>query len=205
MQTTDWPRSISRRMSRGPMKPVPPITSIDMLSLLVRRPPTSSGRKPVVGGAVVPEDLALALLGDRQPEERLDRPREFRVTVREIRREDDPVIPDRVDDVLHRLLVALVRHEALALEVLAGRHRELLGVDITQPLPVLVHAPEQEGHPATVAFEEGHAQPGMALEDATRAERADGEHLLHGVGVHVLQHRVVAELLPDLPELRART
>src|SRR5215813_13475699 len=202
MQTTDWPRSISFRMSRGPMKPVPPITRIDMLFSLQS---ARSGRKAVVGRAVVPEDLPLALLRDRQPEERLDRPRELRIAVRKIGGEDDAIVADRVDDVLHRLLVALDRDEALALEVLAGRHRELLGVDVTQPLPVLVHAPEQERHPAAVAFEEGHAQPGMALEDATRAERADGEHLLHGVGVHVLQHRVVAELLTDLPELRART
>src|SRR5215470_1346201 len=108
MQTTDWPRSISFRMSRGPMKPAPPITRIDMLSPfgarlgprgpspatacsahrhrsaprpagpqprdgLQRSPP--SGDEPVVGGAVVPEDLALALFRNRQPEERLDGPR----------------------------------------------------------------------------------------------------------------------------------
>src|SRR5205085_7430780 len=34
MPTTDSPRAISFRMSRGPMKPVAPITSTDMLSLL---------------------------------------------------------------------------------------------------------------------------------------------------------------------------
>src|SRR6266568_5103877 len=204
MQTTDWPRSISRRMSRGPMKPVPPITSIDMLSLLVGRPPTSSGRQPVVGGAVVPEDLALALIRDRQLEERLDRARELRVTVREVGGEDDPVVADRVDDVLHRLLVALDRHEALALEVLAGRHRQVAGVDVADPLPVLVHAPEQEGHPATVAFEEGHAQPRMTLEDAARAEGAGGQHHLDRMGVDVLEHRVGAELLANLAELGAR-
>src|SRR3989449_11267237 len=204
MQTTDWPRSISRRMSREPMKPVPPITSIDMLSLLVGRPPTSSGRQPVVGGAVVPEDLALALIRDRQLEERLDRARELRVTVREVGGEDDPVVADRVDDVLHRLLVALDRHEALALEVLAGRHRQVAGVDVADPLPVLVHAPEQEGHPATVAFEEGHAQPRVTLEDAARAEGAGGQHHLDRMGVDVLEHRVGAELLADMAELGAR-
>src|SRR5213593_3761365 len=202
MQTTDWPRSISRRMSRGPMKPVPPITSIDMLSLLVGRPPTSSGRQSVVGGAVVPEDLALALVRDRQLEERLDRARELRVTVREVGGEDDPVVADGVDDVLHRLLVALDRHEALALEVLAGGHREVARVDVAEPLPVLVHAPEQEEHPAAVALEEGHAQSWMALQDSARAEGADGQHLLDRVGVDVLQHRVGAELLAHLPQLR---
>src|SRR5580765_3649973 len=117
-----------------------------------------SGRKSVVRRAVVPQDLALALLGDRQPEERLHRPRELRVAVRKIRREDDPVVTDGVDDVLHRLLVAFDRHEALPLEVRARRHRQLARVDVPQPLPVLVHAPEQEGYPAAVTFEERHAQ-----------------------------------------------
>src|SRR5947209_4444204 len=165
---------------------------------------TGSGREPVVRGAVVPEDLALALVGDRQPEERLDRPGEFRVAVWEVRREDDPIVTDGIDDVLDRLLVALDRDEALPLEVFARRHRQLARVDVTQPLPVLVHAPEQERHPAAVALEEGHAQPRMALEDAARAEGAGGEHLLDRMGVDVLQHRVGAELLAHLPELRAR-
>src|SRR2546426_10974124 len=99
MQTTDWPRSISRRMSRGPMKPVPPITSIDILSLLVGRPPTSSRRQPVVGGAVVPEDLALALIRDRELEERLDRARGLRVTGREVGGADAPRVAHLADDV----------------------------------------------------------------------------------------------------------
>src|SRR5881296_1745645 len=160
--------------------------------------------EPVVRGAVVPEDLALALVGDRQPEERLDRPGELRVAVREVRREDDPIVTDGIDDVLDRLLVALDRHEALPLEVGAGRHRQLAGVDVAQPLPVLVHAPEQERHPAAVALEKGHAQPRMALEDTARAEGAGRQHLLDRVRVDVLQHRVGAELLAHLPELRAR-
>src|SRR5262245_37402891 len=39
MPTTDSPRSISRWMSRGPMKPVAPITSIDMALLQLGRLP----------------------------------------------------------------------------------------------------------------------------------------------------------------------
>jgi hypothetical protein len=53
-------------------------------------------------------------------------------------------VTDGVDDVLHRLLVALDRHEALALEVLARRHRQLRRVDVALALPVLVHPPQQE-------------------------------------------------------------
>src|SRR4030095_11427564 len=162
-----------------------------------------SGPEPVIRGAVVPEDLALALFGDRQAQERLHRPRELRVAVREIRREDDAIVADRVDDVPHRLLVALDRHEALPLEVCAGSHRQLGRVDVAEPLPVLVHAPEQERHPAAVALEEGHPQPRMAFEDAARAERAGREHLLDRMRVDVLEHRVGAELLAHLPELRA--
>src|ERR1700682_5029569 len=80
---------------------------------------TRSDGEAVVGGAVVPEDLPLALLGDGQPEEGLHRPREFRIAVWEIRRENDAVVADGVDHVLHRLLVAFHRHEALPLEVRA--------------------------------------------------------------------------------------
>src|SRR5215510_3589284 len=160
--------------------------------------------EPVVRRAVVPEDLALALVGDRQLQERLHRPGELRVAVREVGREDDPVVADRVDDVLDRLLVALDRDEALPLEVGARRHRQLARVDVAEPLPVLVQAPEQEGHPAAVALEEGDAQPRMALEDAARAEGAGGEHLLDRMGIDVLEHRVGAELLADLTELGAR-
>src|SRR5262245_40185712 len=167
-------------------------------------PSSLSGMKPVIGGAVVPEDLALAFLGDRQLQERLHRARELRVAVREVGREDDAVVADRVDDVLDRLLVALDRHEALPLEVLARGHRELLGVDVAEPLPVLVHAPEQERHPAAVALQERNPQPRMTREDAARAEGAGGQHHLDRVRVDVLEHRVSAELLADLPELRAR-
>src|SRR5215468_5124479 len=157
--------------------------------------------KPVVRGAVVPEDLALALVGDRQPQERLHRPRELRVAVREVRREDDAVVADRVDDVLDRLLVALDRDEALPLEVGARGHRQLTRVDVAEPLPVLVHPPEEERHPAAVALEERHAQPRMAPEDPARAEGAGGEHLLDRMRVDVLEHRVGAELLADLSQL----
>src|SRR5262249_34745759 len=108
----------------------------------------------VVRRAVVPEDLALALVGDRQLQERLDRPGELRVAVREVGREDDPVVTDGIDDVLDRLLVALDRDEALPLEVGARRHRQLARVDVAEPLPVLVHAPEQERYPAAVTLEE---------------------------------------------------
>src|SRR5215471_9176963 len=159
-------------------------------------------RQPVVRRAVVPENLALALVGDRQSQERLDGPRELRVPVREIRREDDPVVTDRGDDVADRLLVALDRHEALALEVAARRHRQLAGVDVAQPLPVLVHAPEQERYPAAIALEERDTQAGMTLEDAARAERAGREHLLDRMRVDVLEHRVGAELLADLAQGR---
>src|SRR4030095_4478209 len=108
--------------------------SAEMSLCSVIAPSSWSGSKPVVGGAVVPEDLALALLGDRQLQERLHRPGKLRVAVREIGREDDPVVADRVDDVFHRLLVALDRHEALPLEVLAGRHRQLFCGDLPWPL-----------------------------------------------------------------------
>src|SRR3989475_241179 len=163
----------------------------------------SSGRQAVVRGAVAPEDLAFAVVGDRQPEERLDGARELRVAVREVGGEDDPIVTDRVDDVLHRLFVAFDGHEALSLEVLARRHRQLRRVDVTLPLPVLVHPPEKERHPAAIPLEKRDTQTRVALQDAAHAETARRQHLLHRVAVDVLQHRVRAELLADLPQLRA--
>jgi len=82
----------------------------------------------------------------RQLEERRDRPRELRVAVREIGGEDEPVVADRIDDVLDPRLVAFDRHEALPLEVVARGRPELRGTDVARTLPVLVHAPEDEGH-----------------------------------------------------------
>src|SRR5260370_12747055 len=156
MQPTVAPRSINRLMSRGPMTPVPPITSIAIAPFSPGRTALARGcglgtfvgcrqssGKPVVGGAVVPQDLLLALLGDRQLEERLHLAPELRVAVPEIRREHHPVVADGLDDVPHRLLVAFYRHEALPLEVRAGSHPHVPGVDVAQPFHVLVHPPEQ--------------------------------------------------------------
>src|SRR5205807_2214292 len=181
MQTTDWPRSISRRMSRGPMKPVPPITSIDMLSLLVGRPPTSSGRQPVVGGAVVPEDLALALVRDRQLEERLDRARELRVTVREVGGEDDPAVADRVDDVLQQRVGAELLADVAELGarplVEAQRDLELLElgpqrlvVRIVPVAPVHLVRPQEQAPEAELS----HAAAGLGhrILDGERRDHA---------------------------------
>src|SRR5882724_6432350 len=104
--------------------------SAEMSLCSVIAPSLRSGSKSVVSGAVVPQDLSLALLGDRQRQERLDRPRELRVAVREVGREEGPVVTDRVYVVSLRLLVVLRRHEALPLDLGAGGHRQLLRVEV---------------------------------------------------------------------------
>src|SRR5262245_66336777 len=101
MQTTVWPAATRRLMNRGPMNPVPPMTRIGMPVSL------GSGRQPVVHGAVVPEDLALALQRERQAKERVDGARELRVAVREIRRGHDATVDDGVDEVPHALSAAI--------------------------------------------------------------------------------------------------
>src|SRR5437867_9624713 len=87
-------------------------------------PVRSAPRHPVVARAVVPEDLALALVGDRELHERLDRLRILGVEVGPVGREDDGVVAHVIDDLFHEVLVGLHGHEALALEVLAGLHGE---------------------------------------------------------------------------------
>src|SRR5262245_36812014 len=67
---------------------------------------------------VVPEDLLLARVADGQREKAIHRVRILRVAVGVVRRRDEIVIAERVDDVLDELLVALDRAEALAAEVL---------------------------------------------------------------------------------------
>src|SRR2546427_11236607 len=61
MPTTDSPRAISRLMSRGPMKPVAPITSIDMPSppyVLVLPRGLPGDHPPVIPGLRVDRQVA---------------------------------------------------------------------------------------------------------------------------------------------------
>src|SRR3989442_7068275 len=72
--------------------------------------------------AVVPENLALALLRERQLQEEVRRLGEVRVRMRVVRREDEVVVAELLDHVLDLVLVDVDADEALAAEVLA-RHR----------------------------------------------------------------------------------
>src|SRR3954447_1748368 len=76
-------------------------------------------------GAVVPEDLALVLVRDRQPQECLAGLGEARVDVRVVRRVDDVVAAHVVHDALHRLLVGVHGDVALPFEVLARAQLEV--------------------------------------------------------------------------------
>src|SRR2546426_10648849 len=57
-------------------------------------------RDPIVARAVVPEDLLLALLGNGQLHERVDRVGILRISVRPVGGEDDGVVTHVVDDLL---------------------------------------------------------------------------------------------------------
>src|SRR5262249_33315428 len=79
----------------------------------------------VEAAGIVPEDLPLALVADRQLEEAVHRVGILRVPVRVISRRHEVVIAKRLDDVGHRLLVALERAEPLPAEVCGRQHREV--------------------------------------------------------------------------------
>src|SRR2546430_3665115 len=72
-----------------------------------------AARHPLVTRAVVPEDLALALVGDRELHERLDPLPILGIEVGPIGREDDGVVAHVIDDLFHEVLVGLHGHEAL--------------------------------------------------------------------------------------------
>src|SRR5436309_14486359 len=69
--------------------------------------------------AIIPEDLSLARVGDRQLQEEVGRLGEVRVRVRVIGREDQRVVAELLDDPLDLVLVDVDADEALPQEVLA--------------------------------------------------------------------------------------
>src|SRR5215831_5121277 len=136
----------------------------------------------VQAARVVPEDLALAPVAERQRQEAVHGPRVLRVAVWIVGRGDQVVVADDVDHVADELLVAFDRAEALTAEVLRWAHRQMghLAIRLT-PLMVLVHPGEPEGQPAALALEKREAQPRKPLHDAAHDYVHAGEHLLHGV------------------------
>src|SRR5439155_2344 len=138
-----------------------------------------ASRRPwnvVEPGAVVPEDLPLARVRERELEEDVGRLGKVRVRVRIVRREDERVVAESLDHPLHLILVGIDADEALALEVLAGRRLQLRRLAALRHLPVLVEPPEEPRQPAAVALEERDAQAREALEDAAGRHRGDGGH-----------------------------
>src|SRR5207247_670286 len=84
-----------------------------------RRPAFSLSlrREAVEAAPIVPEELALRSFRDRQLDQARHGPREFRVPVGIVGREDHVVVAQPLDVGLHRLLVRLDRDEAVRPEV----------------------------------------------------------------------------------------
>src|SRR5215831_3763420 len=113
----------------------------------------------VEAAGIVPEDLPLALVADRQLEKAVHRVGILRVAVRVIGRRHEVVIAERRHDVGHGLLVALERAEPLPAEVCGRQHREVPHVAVgLPPLVVLVHPVQPERQPPALALEEGEAK-----------------------------------------------
>src|SRR5258705_3989428 len=116
--------------------------------------------------AVVPEDLAADLIAERQAEKLLHRLGKRAVGMRIVGRDHEKVGAHFIDDVDRRLLVDIERDVALALEVLAGQHRQLMLAARAELLPLVIEPPEPPVEPSGGAFEEGAAEPRVTLEDA---------------------------------------
>src|SRR5215467_14626692 len=109
--------------------------------------------KTVEAAGVVPEDLSLALVADRQFEEAVHRVGILRVAVRVVGRRHEVVIAERRDDMSHGLLVTLERAEPLPAEVFGRQHREMPHVAVRlPPLVVLVHPGQPERQPSALAL-----------------------------------------------------
>src|SRR5262249_7654069 len=147
----------------------------------------SSASESVEPGAVVPEDLPLALLSERELEEVRGGLGVFRVVVRIVGREDNAIAGAALHGVPRRLLVAFDGDEPLADEVLARPLGDRRILEAPRILPVLVETPEPEGQPGPVAFEEGHLQSWEAGQHPAERHRLHGQHLLQAVRARVLE------------------
>src|SRR2546428_1795444 len=148
--------------------------------------------------AVVPEDLAAHIVAEWQPEELLHRLGKRAVGVRIVGRANEVLGAHFVADVDRRLLVHVERDVALALEVFARRHRQLVLAAGAELLPLVVEPPQPPVEPAGGAFEKRAAEPGMALENAARGHAGDGAHQLDRIadGVGDRLEVCVADVAP---------
>src|SRR5262249_1679351 len=163
------PSLITRLASRTGGRPVPSI------SVPPRRTSTS-GPEAVERRGVVADDL-LPRGGGQVAELALDvflRIRPDAVRMGEVGAPHDLVLAQLVEQ-LDADRIRLVRGPALALPVLARRHREREVLELV--LPLGIHAPEHVGDPADARLAEHQANPRIVLEHA--AEDHGREHVRH--------------------------
>src|SRR3989475_7781797 len=128
--------------------------------------------------AIVPEDLAANLVAERQPEELLHRLGERAVGMGIVGRDHEVAGSHLVDDIDRRLFVHIEGDVALALEVFARQHRQLMLAAGPELLPLVIEPPQPPAEPSGGAFEEGAAQPGVALADSAGGHASDGPQQL---------------------------
>src|SRR6266508_2274953 len=107
--------------------------------------------------AIVPEDLAADLTAERQSEKLLHRLGKRAVGMRIVGRDHEEVGSHPVDDVDRRLLVHIERDVALALEVFAGQHRQLMLAAGAELLPLVIDPPQPPVEPSGGTLEKGAA------------------------------------------------
>src|SRR5262245_4070121 len=135
--------------------------------------------------AVVPQYFSPLVVVQLQAEELLDRLGERAVGVRIVARHHEVLGAHLLDDVHRRLLVHVERDVALALEVLARRHLQLVLAAGPELLPLVVEPPQPPVQPPGRPFEERAAQLRVAVEDAAGGHARDRAHELDRVANRV--------------------
>src|SRR5713226_9020861 len=128
--------------------------------------------------AVVPQELALALRGDRLFKHLLDAPWERAVGMRIVGVPRKIVVADQFDRRLHRGLVAAKRHADVALEILSRALGEVLMLGVAAVLPMLLHALQPVWNPSAVSLDMDHLQVRQFLEYAEPDKARHRSHRL---------------------------
>src|SRR5512146_2006246 len=96
-----------------------------------------------------------------------------------VRRNDAVIGPNPLYGLDRRLFVNIEREAALALEIFAGQHRELLLTFRTPLLPLAVKAPQPPREPPSRALKKGAAQFRVPFQNTAGRHACQRQHQFH--------------------------
>src|SRR5688572_417435 len=113
-------------------------------------------RGVVKARTIVPENLALVVVGQRKLEKTLHGVRIIGIAVRIVGGKHQLIAAEFFDGMAGRCFVGLDGNKTLALEILARRHLYVLHENITFALVAFVQAPYEPWQPGTSGFKESN-------------------------------------------------